>query len=69
MVEVRDRGCARTRPGEASGASAGTGIAGMRQRAAAVGGRLDAGPDPEGGFVVRAELPLTTTASVEGVTS
>jgi signal transduction histidine kinase len=37
--------------------SAGSGIAGMRERAAAVGGRLDAGPRPEGGFAVTARLP------------
>jgi signal transduction histidine kinase len=36
---------------------AGSGIAGMRERAAAVGGRLDAGPRPEGGFAVTARLP------------
>lgn len=36
----------------------GYGLIGMRERAAAVGGRLDAGRRPEGGFLVRAELPL-----------
>lgn len=38
----------------------GTGIAGMRRRAAAVGGSLTAGPAPGGGFAVRAELPRRT---------
>jgi signal transduction histidine kinase len=37
----------------------GHGIAGMRERAAAVGGSLHAGPDGHGHFRVRAELPLT----------
>lgn len=37
---------------------AGHGIAGMRERAAAVGGRLEAGPRPQGGFRVWAQLPL-----------
>jgi signal transduction histidine kinase len=37
---------------------AGSGIAGMRERAAALGGQLDAGPRPGGGFRVRARLPL-----------
>jgi signal transduction histidine kinase len=36
----------------------GSGIAGMRERAAALGGRLDAGPGPGGGFRVSAQLPL-----------
>lgn len=36
----------------------GTGITGMTERAAALGGELQAGPRPEGGFRVRAWLPL-----------
>ena len=36
----------------------GNGIAGMRERAAAVGGDLDAGARPGGGFRVRARLPV-----------
>jgi signal transduction histidine kinase len=35
----------------------GTGIAGMRERATALGGRVEAGPR-DGGFEVRAELPV-----------
>ncbi|MEU1202623.1 sensor histidine kinase [Streptomyces sp. NPDC005813] len=35
------------------------GLAGMRERVDAVGGTLHVGPRPEGGFVVRAMLPLT----------
>ncbi|TDT98335.1 signal transduction histidine kinase [Streptomyces sp. 846.5] len=36
----------------------GHGLIGMRERAATVGGTLTAGPEPRGGFLVRAELPL-----------
>lgn len=37
----------------------GSGIAGMRERAKALGGSLDASPLPAGGFRVRARLPLS----------
>lgn len=36
----------------------GNGLTGMRERATALGGRLVAGPRPEGGFAVEAELPV-----------
>lgn len=39
----------------------GTGIVGMRERAETLGGELQAGPGPDGGFRVRARLPLDTT--------
>jgi signal transduction histidine kinase len=39
------------------------GIIGMRERAAALGGHLDAGPLPGGGFRVTAELPAPVLAS------
>jgi signal transduction histidine kinase len=37
---------------------AGRGIAGMRERVAAAGGKLSAGPKPGGGYQVRATIPL-----------
>jgi signal transduction histidine kinase len=46
---------------EASGD--GHGLLGMRERVAAIGGRLDAGPDADGGFHVRAVLPLAGGAT------
>jgi signal transduction histidine kinase len=44
----------------------GAGLAGMRQRAAALGGTLDAGPCPGGGFAVRATLPVVPAAPARG---
>jgi signal transduction histidine kinase len=38
--------------------ASGKGILGMRERVAALGGDLEAGPRPEGGFRVRTRLPL-----------
>ncbi|GAA2417450.1 histidine kinase [Streptomyces glaucosporus] len=43
--------------GAVRGLGSGRGLAGMRRRAEAVGGRLEAGPRPGGGWRVRAELP------------
>lgn len=40
------------------GPGGGNGLAGMRERAAVLGGTLDAGPRPDGGFRVRALLPI-----------
>jgi signal transduction histidine kinase len=53
---VDDDGRGRTETAVAPGG--GNGITGMRERAAALGGRVDVGPRDGGGFVVRARLPL-----------
>ncbi len=53
-VQVDDNGKSTITPPSASG----LGLIGMRERACSLGGRLEAGPQPGGGFRVRAELPL-----------
>jgi signal transduction histidine kinase len=55
-VEVTDAG---TNPRPPQLPASGHGLAGLRERVALVGGRLDAGPAPLAGFVLRARLPLT----------
>jgi signal transduction histidine kinase len=52
-IEITDNGRADT-----ADAHAGLGLRGMAERAAALGGRLDAGPRGEGGWRVHAVLPL-----------
>jgi signal transduction histidine kinase len=51
-LDIRDDGAARFGPH-----TPGRGLVGMRERAAALGGELAAGPDPAGGFRVHATLP------------
>ena len=57
-IEVEDDGPYRATPEPGSG----TGLLGMRERAQAVGGVVEAGPRPEGGWLVRARLPLAVRA-------
>ena len=58
VVRVADdgRGC----DGKAADEPSGQGLVGMRERVAVLGGHLDAGPGPDGGFVVEARLPSPT---------
>ena len=74
----RSRGCyengklegylSRFTDGEAGspGESEGSGIAGMRERAVALGGSLQAGPLPNGGFLVTVSLPVAGSPAQEG---
>jgi len=56
LVRIRDNG-----PGPGI-APAGHGLAGMRERAAMVGGALTTGSGPFGGFIVQAALPSRVTS-------
>jgi signal transduction histidine kinase len=62
VVEVTDNGngvesASGRRPTDSDPQIRGSGIAGMRERVAAAGGELEAGPRPGGGFRVTARLP------------
>jgi signal transduction histidine kinase len=61
-IEISDDGCPQNANSTSSWTGTGNGIAGMRERAVALGGVLDAGPRPLGGFVVTAHLPLEGTS-------
>lgn len=66
-VQVDDDGRGPGTAGQPNGGvGGGNGIPGMRERAAALGGRLWTGPRPGGGFRVRAELPLPGGQPEEG---
>jgi signal transduction histidine kinase len=56
VIEVEDNGGTKAQGLAANGS--GNGIAGMTERAEALGGTLAAGPRPAGGFSIRARLPL-----------
>lgn len=65
VVEVDNDGVAEAPAEPPDGQPAGVGLLGMRERVVALGGRLRAGPRAEGGFSVRADIPLDTTAAVK----
>lgn len=66
---VADDGCGidPARLGERDGEQTTYGMAGMRERAELVGGRLEIGPDPAGGTRVRVVLPGQAADSSDGL--
>ena len=56
VIEVLDDGASS--PAPPSGGPAGYGLVGIRERVASHGGSLEAGARPDGGFRLRAVLPL-----------
>jgi signal transduction histidine kinase len=69
-VRLEVRNSSPTRPLDAGlvGTGSGMGLAGLQRRVELVGGALDAGPAPDGGFRVAATLPayVPTAASARG---
>jgi signal transduction histidine kinase len=68
IIRVMDKGALHRNghvlmPDQGDEAKAHHGIIGMRERAAMFGGSLTAGPRPDGGFEVRACIPLGASAS------
>ena len=64
-VQVDDDGRGAVVAGAHGSPGSGSGIAGMRERATALGGTLQAGPRAGGGFRVLARLPIDAAPAVE----
>ncbi|MEJ7797042.1 MAG: histidine kinase [Solirubrobacteraceae bacterium] len=63
LIELRSGAAAQASELAASGS--GLGLQGMRERIATLDGSLDAGPDADGGWLLRARLPSPRSAGAE----
>jgi two-component system sensor histidine kinase DesK len=54
-IAIEDDG----RGSDAASQASGSGLAGLEERVTALGGRFDAGPQPDGGFRLTVTVPLT----------
>jgi len=61
LIEVEDDGAGRRTPVNGTAPGTGNGLRGMRERALAAGGTLQAGPRRSGGWLVQASLPVGTS--------
>jgi signal transduction histidine kinase len=57
VLRVTVRNGQPSQQSELRGAGTGSGLRGLRERVTAIGGRLDAAPEPGGGWALRAGLP------------
>jgi signal transduction histidine kinase len=58
------QGTSQADPDDVRAAGQGRGLLGLRERLALYGGELEAGPAPDGGWRMRAVLPLTAQAGL-----
>ena len=59
-LEILDDGCGPgPRPPDRAGGQSGHGLVGMRERVSLYGGKLEAGPLADGGYRLRARLPVS----------
>jgi signal transduction histidine kinase len=64
VLEIIDDGAGTSADAGLRATGGGHGIVGMRERVGLYGGSVEAGPEPGGGFAVRARLPVAEAVTV-----